>query len=114
MTRLSRELRRTATPAEKMLWLALKNRGFFGYHFRRQVPIGRYILDFYCSKKKLAVEIDGSVHDYQKEYDGNRDAVLSSLGIKVLRFENDAVMNNPTQVLGCIQSHLDNSTFPPP
>ena len=71
---LRKALRKQATPAERKLWSIVRDRRLDGYKFRRQHGIGRYILDFYCSKAKLAVEVDGSVHDdpARAEYDRER------------------------------------------
>ncbi len=84
-----RGLRREATPQEIILWSRLRNNQL-GYKFRRQHSIEKYILDFYCPVKKLAIEIDGSQHFFEKslEYDLTRTNNLSVFGIKVLRFTN--------------------------
>lgn len=66
---LSRNLRNNSTLAEAVLWKYLQNKQAFGYRFRRQKVIGKYIVDFYCPKLKLVIEIDGSSHDYKYEYD---------------------------------------------
>ncbi len=72
--RLSRELRKNMTPAEKVLWEVLRNKGCHNLKFRRQQVIEGYIVDFFCASKKLVIEVDGSVHDNdeQKEYDKHR------------------------------------------
>lgn len=84
-----RWLRSHGTPAEACLWPHLKN-GQTGYRFRRQHGIGRYIVDFYCHAARLAVELDGEVHDRPEHaaYDAERTAALASLGVRVIRFRN--------------------------
>lgn len=89
-----KNLRRNLTPAEAMLWRALKGRGAGGWKFRRQQGIGPFILDFYCPELRLCVELDGSVHDYSYEYDEQRTKFLNAQGICVIRFRNE-------QVFGC-------------
>ena len=99
---LARELRKNQTPAEKILWNELRGRKLNGLKFLRQHPIIHaeypenprthfYIADFYCYELKLVVELDGKIHDHQKEYDMERDAVLNGKGLNVLRIENEEV-----------------------
>jgi very-short-patch-repair endonuclease len=95
----AKELRRTSTPAEQRLWQALRGGKLAGLKFRRQHPVGNFILDFYCSACKLAIELDGSIHQSQLEYDAARTAQLEAYGYKVLRFSNDAVMQQLETVL---------------
>ncbi|RDV13888.1 endonuclease domain-containing protein [Pontibacter diazotrophicus] len=96
-----RALRNDATPAEGELWKYLKDAQLRGRKFRRQHSIGNYILDFYCPSEKLAVELDGQVHFHSAatEADKERDEVLQSLGIRVLRFENSDVFQQTESVL---------------
>jgi very-short-patch-repair endonuclease len=82
------------TDAERKLWQALRKRQLLGMKFRRQVPIGRYFVDFVCFEKKLVIEVDGSQHKELFEYDGKRTAWLNSRGFKVLRLWNNDVLNN--------------------
>jgi very-short-patch-repair endonuclease len=112
---LCRELRRRQTPAEEILWQHLRNRNFFGKKFLRQHPIcvlstfGKnlyYIPDFYCHEAKLAIEADGPVHLFKKDYDKNRDEVLAGLGLIILRFTNDAITNDLDGVLSIIHERL--------
>ncbi len=104
----ARELRFRLTDAEKLLWNLLRNRRFYGFKFRRQHPVSRYILDFYCHNAKLAVELDGSGHagDAQKVYDTDRTKELEGAGIIVLRFWNSDVLENIESVLEAIYSAL--------
>lgn len=101
-----RELRKELTEAEKLLWAALRNRKLNGLKFRRQHPLDKFIVDFYCNEKKLAVELDGSVHDEKinKEYDEARTAMLAGLNVFVLRFKNEEVINNMQNVLERIRT----------
>ncbi len=91
-------LRKELTGAERILWNRLRNRQLKGFKFRCQHPIDRFIADFYCHEKKLIVEVDGQIHQFQKEYDEGRTAELNRLGISVIRFSNEAVQNNLRQV----------------
>ena len=90
---LRQKLRDDATPAEKLLWQSLKNSGT-GAKFRRQHGIGPYVLDFYCPKQKLAIEIEGGIHDdvLRSGYDGERHAWLESQGVRVLYFKNSELL----------------------
>ena len=91
----ARKLRRNMTDAERKLWSLLRNNRL-GVKFRRQVPFGHYILDFYCVKARLVIELDGSQH-YTPEgrrRDAKRDAYLRGEGLEVLRFENIELMTN--------------------
>ena len=100
----ARELRSNQTPAEQVLWEKLRGNCLNGWHFRRQQIIGGYIVDFYCHRASLAVELDGGVHQTQREYDADRDRILAELGVRVLRFPNEAVETNLSTVLAQIQA----------
>jgi very-short-patch-repair endonuclease len=92
------------TLAELVLWERLKNRNLFKVKFRRQHPINRFIVDFYCHECKLVIEIDGDIHlekDY-KENDSYRDQEIERFGIKILRFSNDQVILNNKSVTDMI------------
>jgi len=104
-----RELRKELTEAEKLLWAELRNRKLNGLKFRRQHPLDKFIVDFYCNEKKLVVELDGSVHDEKinKEYDEARTAMLAGLNVFVLRFRNEEVINNMQNVLERIRTIAD-------
>ena len=88
----ARALRVNLTDAERLLWRHLRLRQIDGHKFRRQQPLGRYIVDFVCLERKVIVEIDGGQHAEHVEYDGGRDAWLRAEGFKVLRFWNNDVM----------------------
>ncbi|MDE0558533.1 endonuclease domain-containing protein [Algoriphagus sp. NF] len=104
----AKELSKQMTPAEKVLWNFLKNKSLEGFKFRRQHPIDKYIVDFYCHQKKLVIEVDGSIHDQlnQKEYDSGRTSVLEEFGLKVIRFRNEEVLDNFQSVIGRISKGL--------
>ena len=91
----AREMRHPQTPAEATIWRHLRNRNL-EFKFRRQHPIERFIVDFYCAEVKLCIEIDGDSHleQGQKEYDAARTEVLESIGCNVIRFTNNDVRYN--------------------
>lgn len=90
----ARELRKHMTPAEKILWEKLRHNRLDGFQFRRQQIINPYILDFYCHAKAPVVEVDGDIHDLQKDYDAERSSHLTACGFRMLRVRNDDVMQN--------------------
>ncbi|MFH0895917.1 MAG: DUF559 domain-containing protein, partial [Bacteroidota bacterium] len=94
-----RILRSKMTPAEAAFWNILKNKKLQGRKFRRQHSIGNYILDFFCPSERLAIELDGQYHELRIEKDSVRDRYLEALGIKVMRFENIWIWDNPDGVL---------------
>lgn len=98
----AKELRREMTPAEKLLWEELRANKL-GVHFRRQQVIQGFIVDFYCHRAGLVVELDGDVHDLQQEEDERREKVLSALGLRIVRFGNDEVVMNVSTVVGKIR-----------
>ena len=104
----AKELRHRSTKAEKILWALLRNRQLKGKKLRRQHPIAHYVADFYCHECKLIVELDGNHHKKPevKEYDQIRTTVLNGLGVTVLRFWNEEVMNNVSKVLEKIEGYL--------
>ena len=105
----SREMRHSQTAAEATLWIHLRNRKM-EFKFRRQHPIERFIIDFYCPEVKLCVEIDGESHlePRQQEYDAARTKYLESLGCTVIRFANEEVRFN---ILGVIQTISENCEY---
>lgn len=100
----AKQLRQTQTDAENYLWFQLRNRALNGIKFRRQVPIEQYIVDFLCMEKKLIIELDGSQHIDNIEYDSIRTEYLNSKGYKVLRIYNNEIFNNIDNVLEYIYS----------
>lgn len=103
---LCRKLRKEQTTAEKLLWDCLRARRLNGLKFRRQHPLGRYIADFYCAERRLVVELEGKVHDIkdQQEYDKIRRETIEAMGLTVLRFKNEEVLENIERVLAHITS----------
>ena len=95
----AKEMRREMTPAETKLWTRLRANRLMGYHFRRQQIIEPYIVDFYCHEVGLVVEVDGSIHLEQEEYDRQRDQHLQESGLYVLHFTNADVMKSLDVVL---------------
>ena len=97
----AKKLRVNMTSAEKCLWQHLRNNQLLGLRFRCQHPIDIFIADFYCHKIKLVIEVDGEIHDDEERhiYDVGRTAELNNLGITVLRFPNDVVMNEVGRVI---------------
>ena len=104
----AKELRSSETEVEKKLWALLRNRQLEGKKFRRQHAIGNYVLDFYCNECKLAVELDGEIHNKKEiqQYDSARTQELKDYGITVIRFWNSEVMNNTGKVLERIAQFL--------
>jgi len=98
----AKELRREMTPAEKILWEELRANKL-GVHFRRQQVIVGFIVDFYCHKAGLVVEVDGDIHDLQQEEDASREKVLRELGLRIVRFRNDEVLRGLSMVVGKIR-----------
>jgi very-short-patch-repair endonuclease len=107
--RRARELRRKLTPPEARLWVALKNNRL-NLHFRRQHPIGPYILDFYCDAAKLAVEVDGQGHAGRVDYDERRDRWLLAHGIRTLRVPATSVRDNIDGVIETIRNRAAGET----
>ena len=104
-----RESRQDSTEAEKLLWAVLRNRKLNGLKFRRQHPLDKFIVDFFCNEKKLVVELGGGVHNEKinKEYDEARTAMLAGLNVIVLRFKNEEVINDVQGVLKKISDASD-------
>ncbi|MCP5093935.1 MAG: endonuclease domain-containing protein [Chloroflexi bacterium] len=103
----AREMRRMPTEPERRLWQKLRRKQLAGYKFRRQHPIGRFIVDFYCHQARLVVEVDGGSHTDQAAYDAARTAWLATQEIRVIRFSNQAVMQNMDDVLQTIFMHCE-------
>lgn len=103
-----RILRNNVTKPELLLWSKLKNKQLCGYRFRRQFSVGRYVVDFYCPEFRLVIEVDGPQHKLQdaKKYDKQRNTFMKSLGLKVIRFSNEEVVNKIENVTQTILSSL--------
>lgn len=105
---IRRQLRHHGTPAEAALWSLLKSSQLCGRKFRRQHSVGPYIPDFYCPAEKLAIELDGEIHNdpLRHEYDSERETYLLEQGITVVRFENRQVFEQTEVVLQAIAWHF--------
>jgi very-short-patch-repair endonuclease len=100
----ARRLRRDQTPSEARLWEALRGSRLEGWKWRRQVPVGPFIVDFLCLDAAMAVELDGGIHAQQADRDARRDAYLRARGIQVLRFWNSEVSDSFERVRWTILS----------
>jgi very-short-patch-repair endonuclease len=105
----ARQLRKEPTVAEAKLWAFLRGNKLDGVNFRRQHAIGKYIVDFCSLKKKLVIELDGSQHLEQEEYDQERTLYLKSEGYRVIRFWNDQVMSDMEGVIKTIMYAVDSN-----
>ena len=103
ITKLARGLRKSHTDAELLLWKYLRTRQMDGVKFRRQQPIGKYIVDFVSFEKRIVIELDGGQHSAEQERDRERDNWLSKQGFKVLRFWDNEVLQNLEGVLEVIR-----------
>jgi very-short-patch-repair endonuclease len=108
----ARRLRQSQTDAERVLWLRLRDRRLNGLKFRRQVPIDRYVVDFFCAEAHLVIEVDGGQHATADET--NRTKFLEAMGYLVLRFWNNEVHENLEGVLESILNVIDRSEPPHP
>ena len=108
LSEFTRELRAKETEPEVLLWKLLRNRRLLGLKFRRQHQFGDYVVDFYCHEAHLVIECDGSVHEDNEQWhhDQNRDAYMIAQGLRVLRFSNPAILNDPEGVLNEIVKSL--------
>lgn len=106
---LARELRKNMTDAEKLLWSRARRKQLRGYQFYRQRTIGNYIVDFYCPKARLVIEIDGGQHYFEGVVEADRlgDSYITNLGLRVLRFTNLDVLQNVEGVLEHIYDFLN-------
>ena len=102
----AREFRRKMTPAERRLWTKLRANRLDGWHFRRQQIIDGFIVDFYCHKAGLVIEVDGPIHAKRKSEDAERTSTLSARNLKIIRFTNRDVMNKLDFVLLVIRDAL--------
>jgi len=114
---LARKLRNNSTLSEVLLWQQIKSKAL-GVEFHRQVPIDRFIVDFFCHEIWLAIEIDGNSHDFKYEYDNRREGILEQLGVTFIRFDDLQVKNDMVSVLGALDMKIkvlnpDTSPYPP-
>jgi len=105
-TDIARRLRKQSTNVAKLLWQRLKGRQLEGYKFRRQQPVGSYIVDFINFEKRIIIELDGGQHAIEKDMDKKRDNWLKVEGYKVLRFWNNEIFENIEGVLEVIRKKL--------
>ena len=109
-----RDLRRNQTKAEKIFWNEIRNRKVLGFKFYRQYPLifdytGKktfFVADFYCHERRLVIELDGQIHDYQKERDKLRTHLINMLGVEVVRYRNEEIENNLDMVLENLMEKL--------
>ncbi|MEW6215225.1 MAG: endonuclease domain-containing protein [Nitrospirota bacterium] len=111
---LSRKLRKNSTLSEVLLWNQLKARKMKDYQFMRQKPIGDYIVDFYCSKLRLVIEIDGESHDSKFEKDEVRQQKLEALGLSILRFNDLDIKRDMHNILRAIEGWIEEFEKQPP
>ena len=101
----ARRLRKEMTDAERALWARLRRRQLNGFPFRRQYPLGRYIVDFVCLAQRLVIELDGGQHSVQQDYDAKRTAWLEKQGYRVIRFwDNDVLLETDTVVASIFEA----------
>ncbi|MBL4818797.1 MAG: endonuclease domain-containing protein [Deltaproteobacteria bacterium] len=111
----ARLLRSTSTKSEQVLWAILRAKRFKGYKFRRQHPVGPYVLDFYCARKRMGIELDGEIHNNPaaQQYDQKRTRTLASAGRKIIRFSNYQVLKQKVLVENIILKTLQNDSPSP-
>ena len=117
--KIVRDLRKNQTHAENILWNSLRNRKLNEKKFLRQHPIvfpinnrkRFFIADFYCAELGLIIEIDGEIHEHQKDYDELREWIIKKIGYKIIRFSNDKIINNIESVLNQITNILNKNQF---
>jgi very-short-patch-repair endonuclease len=102
----ARNLRERATVAEKILWNELRGRKLDGMKFRRQHALGPFVVDFCCAEQRLVIEVDGEIHDEQRDQDAARSEHLSQYGYHVLRFTNQQVLHEIAAVLEAIRQSV--------
>jgi len=103
MIRRARRLRKSPTRAEEFFWSLVRDRALDGLRFRRQVPVGQYVVDFACLSARLIIEADGGVQALRTFDDAKRDAWLTSQGFRVLRFPNAEILRKPNDILAAIR-----------
>lgn len=112
MVETARQFRKEPTKSEHLLWQALRGKKLDGIKFRRQQPIGKFVVDFYSSAYRLVIEIDGSVHDNQVEYDQTRQNILEELGLNLLRIKAETVEKSLPTVLDEIRGKIEELKLP--
>ena len=116
MIEIAREFRKEPTEGEKILWQALRGKKLDGIKFRRQQPVGYFVVDFYSSVYRLVVEVDGPIHDQQAEADKARQDILEVLGLTVFRIKTEIPEKNLSLALNMIRTKIQEikSTIPSP
>jgi very-short-patch-repair endonuclease len=114
MSEYARKLRKNLSDAERVLWQILRNRQLAGWKFRRQHPIGPFIVDFVCIEKKLVVEVDGGQHATSLQEDTKRTRYLENKGYRVVHFWNNDVLRESDSVLNVVLNFLSGSPSPCP
>ncbi|PKN01700.1 MAG: DNA methylase [Elusimicrobia bacterium HGW-Elusimicrobia-1] len=109
----ARELRKQGVLSEVLLWKELKGRKVLGYQFMRQKSVGEYIVDFYCSKLKLVIEIDGESHKSRYDYNIQKQRDLESIGLTMLRFNDVDVKQNMPNVLMVVKGWIKHNPLNP-
>ena len=104
----AKKLRNNSTNSEIKLWQEIKNKKMLGYTFLRQKPIKNYIVDFFCNKLKLVIELDGYSHEFEETYDKDvkKEEDLKQIGLTILRFDDREVMNDIENVLRTIEHYI--------
>jgi len=107
---IAKKLRNNPTPQEKIMWQLLRKKNFNGLKFSRQYPIGKYIVDFVCRRKKLVIELDGGQHNQIEHiiYDNERTKYIESKGFKIVRFWNNEIDTNLEGVYQKLKEFCDN------
>ncbi len=108
----ARQMRKEPTRSENLLWSALRDWRLASRKFRRQHPVGRFVLDFYCHEERLAVEVDGPIHETQRQADGERQQILESMGIRFLRLPAALVEDDLPAALAAIEEALSPGPSP--
>lgn len=114
MIEVARDFRKEPTKSEAILWKALRGKGLDGVKFRRQQPVGPFVVDFYNSDYRLVIEVDGPVHGLQQEADRARQEILELLGLKVLRLKSEMIENNLPAALEIIHAAINAARTPSP
>jgi very-short-patch-repair endonuclease len=102
----AKAMRRNMTPAERCFWNAVRANKIEGMHFHRQQVIDGFIADFYCGDQRLVIEIDGGIHETQKDYDSMRETALKKNGLRVIRFSNQEVINDVDLVIQKLKKYV--------
>jgi very-short-patch-repair endonuclease len=108
----AKRFRKQMTQAETAFWELVRNNKVHGFHFRRQQVIAGFIADFFCNQLKLIVEIDGGVHEQQKNYDVERERIISLRGLTIVRFSNAEIIYNLNTVKQRLELTINSITAP--